>query len=64
MKLAINIDMDNAAFEDDWTLETMWILRNILKDHIFRFPSDPECTVTLGLQDQNGNRVGSVAVSP
>ena len=64
MKLAINIYMDNAAFEDDWVLETLQILRNIQKDHIFRLPSNPECAVTLGLHDTNGNKVGSIAVSP
>jgi len=64
MKLAINIDMDNSAFEDDWRFEAGRILKNIFTDQLMRIPNHPECTITLGLYDKNGNKVGSVAVSP
>jgi hypothetical protein len=64
MKLAINIDMDNAAFEDGWQMEAMNILKEIGNDQIHRIPNSPECTITLKLRDTNGNTVGSIAVSP
>ncbi len=58
MKLILQFDMDNAAFEDDWHLETAGIL--LKQSRLFR-----ESVVSLGehpVRDSNGNVVGSLRI--
>lgn len=56
MKLRIEIDLENAAFEDDPGAEIRCILRNVPR----------RLTLTevdsVKLRDSNGNRVGSAEV--
>ena len=61
MKLSIEIDTDNAAFEDNLNSELQTIFKRIafLASH-----SDiPDSGRTFGVYDSNGNTVGSVTFS-
>jgi hypothetical protein len=52
MKAHIEVKMDNAAFDDDWTSELVRILRD-LTTHISKTSPD-----RMTLRDINGNDVG------
>lgn len=58
MKFTLEIECDNAAFEDDATVEIARILRQLAE-------SVPNLAGTYGfipLRDINGNRVGRAAL--
>ncbi len=61
MKLKIEIDMDNAAFEDEPGLEAGRIIENNL-DWI-RGVTENCVGMTHSLSDVNGNKVGYVRVT-
>jgi len=56
MKLTIEIEMDNAAFEGDAGVEAMRILRKLQIDG-----TDPNWSKTL--MDTNGNKVGRAEIT-
>lgn len=60
MKLKIEIQMDNAAFEPDYVEE----VQSILEDLCERLPYPlKETNGDLNLRDTNGNTVGKAAVT-
>ena len=58
MKLTITMDMDNAAFEGDWSFEAARILRNYV-DRLDEQGRDE----AFNLRDVNGNTVGHAKIS-
>ena len=58
MKLVIEINMDNAAFEDMPGFEAERILREFCKE----IPYDPAVGDVMDLRDFNGNTVGKMEV--
>lgn len=54
--LKISMEMNNAAFEDDWRTEAARILQDAA------FCVERRCTLPFIMFDQNGNRVGLLEV--
>lgn len=63
MKLKIEINMDNAAFEDDAYSEVESILRNGWPEGPFVGLHDSGQPSIVKLRDSNGNTVGFAEVS-
>jgi hypothetical protein len=61
MKLVIELNLDNAAFESAPNLEAARILHGLATD-IGRSGPDPLDWGIWTLRDANGNRVGSVSI--
>lgn len=59
MKLVIEIDMDNVAFDPDPSTEVARIL-GCLIERILRFSPQMDLACNPRLRDINGNAVGSV----
>ena len=55
MKFKLEIEMDNAAFEDDWRVEVERILHDV-SNKIF----NQDMPNPLKIRDVNGNLVGKV----
>ena len=62
MRLSIEIDMDNAAFEDD-PGELGRILRDGSERVDLHLEHAPDTTFSCKLRDINGNTVGSVSLT-
>lgn len=59
MKLTIDIDLDNAAFEENLTMESSQAIKNGLR----RLPNFGREEASVVLFDTNGNRVGRIEVT-
>ena len=55
MRLQINMNLDNAAFENDWQVEAIRIINNF-------FDEKPEAGTERNLRDANGNVIGVAIV--
>jgi len=60
MKLTIEINMDNAAFEESWTWEAARILRSASQEIEEAFEYAPDAEWRFPLRDINGNTVGKI----
>lgn len=60
MKFKIEIECDNAAFDDDPTGEIRWILQQRVIEELSRYGRD---AFPIPLSDSNGNRVGMATLS-
>ena len=60
MRLALEIEMDNAAFENHNGNECARILRQLAEDRIR--PNELEVGDSFTLMDYNGNKVGTAYV--
>ena len=54
MKLTVEIDLDNAAFDEDVFEEMARILSEVVDEMAWKRACDPKIT----LRDANGNKVG------
>jgi hypothetical protein len=61
MKLVLEIDLENAAFEEDNNLETARILSGLV-EYLKRWGKLELGTVVQSLHDMNGNFVGNVEI--
>jgi len=59
MKLTIEINLDNAAFEGCESTEVTRILRGVIKD----YNNDPSPGFYVKLRDENGNKVGFAKIA-
>jgi hypothetical protein len=61
MKFTMTVDMDNAAFRDDYEPgnELAAVLRRVIQDVQFESEHRLLCLSPAGILDSNGNRVGS-----
>lgn len=59
MKVQIEFDTDNAAFEDSFLIEVARVTRSI-KEALL--DSENTTTIRRPLKDSNGNRIGVVSI--
>jgi hypothetical protein len=62
MKITIEFDTDNAAWEDNWISETDRIMANVVNNVHDAFMCQGAKMDTFSVTDSNGNKIGSVKI--
>jgi hypothetical protein len=62
MKITIEFDTDNAAWEDNWISETDRIMANVVNNVHDAFMCPGAKMDTFSVTDSNGNKIGTVKI--